>query len=421
MRSRDKCNLCSPSNDTLERALYDMAHTPVRDFSTLASLASHQADGFSEHVREFARRRRQENMRDSGADRAKLSRIRDDLFDDVLDALANGGDILKLLDGYLNSGSRHVLEERVAQGDMSRSVVEEKDVVNALDTFINAGLIEMLAGRYRLTPKGFRRLARHILKTVLENASPVLPGINPTGNEGFGMIEGFTVRRYEFGDAFSRIDIQATLLSALEKNHAVPVKFTEADIHIRETITASRMASGLMIDASGSMTGEKLKAARDVCLALSELAERTGGDILKIYVFSSTVQEIPCWKILDHSFSGTITDIAAALKKFRMDTRSFHGDKQVYLITDMAPNTQDGKYVGFDRAVPGVLEEARRCSLKNITVNIIMMDERINTGDLACTLAKRNTGRVFFVKPGDLGRVVIQDYLQKALRKTGRR
>ena len=420
MKIRAGCRLCARFDDSLERALYDMAHMPARDLRTLTSLAGHQADGLSEKAKDIARRRRQEDMRSSGADRAKLSRMRDDLFDNILDILAKGGEGSGLLDSYLNNASRYALEERVAHGDMSRSIVEEKDMLEALGIFADAKLIDVFEGTYRLTPLGCRRLARHILKTILENISPGLPGINPTGDEGFGMSEGFTTRRYEFGDEFSSIDTQATLLSALQGNRAFPIRFKEADIHIRETTVASRIANGLMIDASGSMTGDKLKAARDVCLALSELIGKTGSDILKVYVFSSTVRAIPSWEILNHRFSGATTDITAALRRFRADTRSFHGEKQVYLITDMAPNTENGKYVGFERAAPGVLEEARRCSLNGITVNIIMLDETKSMADLASIMARRNAGRVFFTKPGDLGRVVIEDYLQKTMRRKGR-
>ena len=421
MRMRRSCSLCARSSDTLDRALYDMAHIPTRDLRTLAGMAGHQADRFSEQVKEIARRRRQENIRDSGAVRETFSRMRDELFDDILDILAHGGDTANLVDRYFTSSSRQALEERLAQGDIASTVVEEKDVLETLNIFLNAGLIDLIPEGYRLTPRGSRRLARYILKNILENIDPGLPGINPTGDEGFGMSEGFTTRKYEFGDEFSRIDTQATLLKALERGRVFPVRFTEADIHIRETISASRIASGLMIDASGSMAGDKLTAARDVALALSALIGRSGSDILKIYVFANTVREIRPWEILDHRFPATITDIAAALKKFRRDIRSFRGEKQVYLITDMAPNTENGDYVGFERAAAGVLEEASRCSLEHITVNIILLGEAKNMGDLASTFARQNAGRVFCVQPGNLGKAVIEDYLRKTKKRKGPR
>ncbi len=414
-----RCSLCTRPDDHLNRALYDMAHMPARDARTLAGLAGHQADGFFEQVRDIARRRRQESARISGGGRASLSRMRDDLFDNILDVLAHGGDTRALVDGYLGSDSRYSLEERVADGDMSRSVVEERDVIDALKAFADAGLIDVLEGTYRFTPRGSKRLAGYILKTILRTISPGMPGMNPTGEEGFGTSEGFTSRRYEFGDDLSRIDAEATLLAALERERAFPVRFAGKDVRIRENIVSSRIANGLMIDASGSMKGDKLRAARDVCLALAEVIRKTGSDILKIYVFSQTVREIPYWQVHDHEFSGTVTDIAAALKKFRNDTRSFTGEKQVYVITDMAPNTENGNYVGYERAAPGVIAEARRCGMNGITVNIIMLDETRNTADLASRLARRSSGRAFFTSPGDLGRVVVEDYLKRTRKRGG--
>jgi uncharacterized protein with von Willebrand factor type A (vWA) domain len=56
------------------------------------------------------------------------------------------------------------------------------------------------------------------------------------------------------------------------------------------------MVNGLIIDASGSMEGDKLHAAMDISLALTELIGRSARDTLKIYVFSGTVEEVPYWR-----------------------------------------------------------------------------------------------------------------------------
>jgi uncharacterized protein with von Willebrand factor type A (vWA) domain len=42
-----------------------------------------------------------------------------------------------------------------------------------------------------------------------------------------------------------------------------------------------------------------------------------------------------------------------------------------------------------------------------------MLDEAKHLSEFASALARRNTGRVFFAKPGDLGRGVIEDYLKR--------
>ncbi len=418
MNLRDMCQLCTRNDDSLDRALYDMAHIETRDLATLSTLSRHQADGFFQKVRDIANRRGQEKRQALDADHKRLSRMRDDLFDQVLDLLAHKGSAQTLIDGYLDNDARYALEESVAHGDMPYDVVEEKDVLEALNVFRDAGLIDVFADTYRLTPRGCRRLAVYILKKTLETIIPGLPGANLTGDEGFGMSEGFVTRKYESGDEFALIDTQATLLAALERGGpALPIQFVERDIRIRETLVESRMASGLLIDVSGSMEGNKLKTAEDVCLALGELIRRTGNDILRTYIFSNTVEEIPYWQIHNRRLSGTVTDIAAALKRFRTDTRSFHGARQAYLITDMSSNTENGSYVGFERAAPRVLEEARRCSLNGIAVNIVMLDETRHLSDFASILARRSTGRVFFTRPDNLGTIIIEDYLRKRRRK----
>lgn len=414
MNRRQPCNLCVRSDDGLERILYDMAHMHNKDVRTLAGLGRHQADGFFEKVRDAASRRKEAQRQSSREDRRSLSRMRDDLFDELLEEISRGGGAGGLIDGYLNDASRHALEERVAHEDMSREYVEEKDVIEALSAFVDARLIDVVDGAYRLTPRGCRRLAGHILRRIIENVRTGPSGPNPTGDEGFGTSEGFVTRRYEFGDEFARIDTQATLLAALERSPgACPIRFEEKDVRVRETVVMSRIVNGLIIDASGSMEGDKLHAAMDISLALTELIGRSARDTLKIYVFSNTVEEVPYWEIPNRRFSGTITDMRGALKKFRTRTQSFRGDKQAYLITDTAPNSENGQYIGFERAVAGVLEEAHYCRLAGITLNIVMLDEAKHLSEFASALARRNTGRVFFARPGDLGRVVIEDYLRR--------
>jgi hypothetical protein len=215
MNTRQLCNLCVRSDDSLERMLYDMAHMHSRDIGTLASLGRHQAEGF---LREGSRRG---GPAEGGAEAVvpggpqEPLPMRDDLFDELLDELARGGGAGGLIDGYLNDASRHALEERVAHEDMAREYIEEKDVMEALSAFVDARLIDVVDGTYRLTPRACRRLAGHILRRIMESVRAGPSGPNLTGDEGFGTSEGFVTRKYEFGDEFARIDTQATLLAAL--------------------------------------------------------------------------------------------------------------------------------------------------------------------------------------------------------------
>lgn len=421
MNSIKQCSLCTRLDDSLERSLYDMAHMEQRDLKTLAGLSNHHAGGLFDRARDFARRRMDAERQEAQTNRSKLSHLRQRFFDELIGELASGGSAGRLIDGYMNDNDRHVLEEHLAHEDMERIFIEEKDVAQALESYVREGLIDFRQDGYMFTPKGCRRLAGYILRKIMEEVRPVAPGINFTADEGFGTREGFVTKKYEFGDEFSRIDTEATLLGALAKKGCRNgmIGFDEGDLRVRETIADSRVTSGLIVDVSSSMAGEKLRSAMDISMALAGLIGRVGRDSLRIFVFSHTVQEVPFWEMPNKRYAGNITDMRAALRRFRLAVSSSRGDRQGYLVTDTAPNSENGTYVGFERAIPGVIEEARQWRLAGITLNIIMLDETEHLREFSSELAKHNAGRVFFSRPADLGRIVLKDYL-KNRRKRGR-
>jgi uncharacterized protein with von Willebrand factor type A (vWA) domain len=105
------------------------------------------------------------------------------------------------------------------------------------------------------------------------------------------------------------------------------------------------------------------------------------------------------------------TDIRAGLRAFRQMVAHDAGNKQAHLITDSAPNFEDGEYVGFERGLAGVLDEARRYRVEGIVLNIVMLDEDPKLREMAAAIARENLGRVFFTRPGDLGLALVDDYL----------
>jgi uncharacterized protein with von Willebrand factor type A (vWA) domain len=149
--------------------------------------------------------------------------------------------------------------------------------------------------------------------------------------------------------------------------------------------------------------------------------KRNAGDRMRLFLFSSRVREMGCRDMLNVTFSGGTTDIRGALKRFRTAVAGERAEKQVYLITDTEPNCEDGKYIGFEKATLGVLQEALVYQREGITLNIIMLDSTPRLREFASVLAKRNLGRVFFAEPKDLGKVVIEDYLRTGKRQNRKR
>jgi uncharacterized protein with von Willebrand factor type A (vWA) domain len=100
------------------------------------------------------------------------------------------------------------------------------------------------------------------------------------------------------------------------------------------------------------------------------------------------------------------------MKAFRNAVINEKGDKQAYLITDTEPNSEDGVYVGFEKAIKGVLQEALHYRIEGITLNIIMLDQRPQLKEFARILAQENLGRVLFTNPRELGTLIVEDYLR---------
>lgn len=302
-------------------------------------------------------------------------------------------------------------------------------LVASLSEYAERGDLDYQGEEIKVTPKGARKLARQILRRVIEKLQGASVGSHPTAEIGWGGIQAPERRSYEIGDEYYRVDCEGTLLNALVRLSAratVPLLLQPEDFVVYEEMHQTRIFCGLIIDVSGSMlggrviggrllaqrvVGEKIFAAIRAALALAELIRKEPQDQLRIYLFSHEVREVSDYDLLNAKFYGGTTDIKSALQAFQKVAVKEKGDKQAYLITDTEPNTENGEYIGFRRAIPGVLEEARRYKEAGITLNVIMLDERPELKELAATLARRNLGRVIFTLPPQLGEVLIKDFL----------
>ncbi len=296
--------------------------------------------------------------------------------------------------------------------DISNKILP-KDVEECLDECVQQGDIEIENGQIRITPKGGEKLANRI-KVKLEQLHKARKGSHRIKRElGYGLDFALTTKKYESGDVYQSIDIQKTLLCSLERNaqkrNPSRISVKREDLRVFERTYENRMCIGLIIDESSSMGEDKRNAALDTCLALIKFKKPS--DRLKVFVYSAEAKEIPYWDILNTSLPGGTTDMRIALQTARVALRNERLNRQVYLITDTEPNTENGRYVGFEAAIPGVLREVARYRQEGITLNIIMLDDRAKPKELASHLAKINAGEVFFTSPSNLGKVVIDDYL----------
>lgn len=287
-----------------------------------------------------------------------------------------------------------------------------QDLQGLLTDYVEQGYLDWDGEEIKITSKGAKKLGSYILGIIVEKLIAKEVGPHHSPRVDYGAQLSTSTRKYELGDEYHRIDFEKTFLNALERNSTQErISLELDDLQIYDEIHESKMCAGLIIDQSGSMQGDKISAAIGTALALAELIRREPKDLLKVYLFSSKVREIPYFDMVNATRCGDSTDIRGALRAFRKGVINEKGDKQAYLITDAEANTEDGRPVGFQDATMNVIREALYYRQAGITLNIIMLDESPYLKEFASILAKRNLGRVIFSSPQELGEVIIRDYL----------
>lgn len=404
----DRCEKKCQESDSLK----ELASSSERSVSdvvnrTLRNNNSSVRDRAAEHTRQRLQQERQQLSKY----RQDLKKREEDLSYQASKDVLDKRDNKETADKILNDPARKGLEEKVRQLASKSQEVSDEDVRQTLKEFEKEGYIEIQKGEIKVTSKGARKLASSALERILGLLSTKDLGVHTEEKAGFGAELTTYSRKYELGDDYAMVDIERTALAALQRSGSLALKVD--DFHVFEEVHQSKLCLGLLIDESGSMRSDyKLSAAIETALALSELIRREPKDSLKTFVFSETVREIQPWGILNEMMSGGCTDIRAAMRAYRDAVRGEKGDKQAYLITDTEPNTEEGKYIGFDRAMMGVLEEALAYRREGITLNIVMLDRAAPLKELASLLARKNLGRVFFTSPMRLGQVLLEDYLR---------
>lgn len=387
--ARNFCNLCNRCLFTEtedSKILSEIAHSDDRDAKHLLREIEDSMPGLREKTSKWTQKRLEEE--------------REMLIDKVTERIARD-DMRKEVEKQIRELKYEPEEEIIRQ-----------DLEECLKDYIKQGYLDWEEEEIRITSKGAKILASEALNRILKKIAAREVGPHSFQQIDYGTDLAISSRKYEPGDEYHKIDFEKTFLNALERDLAQKkISLQPEDFQIYDEIRETRMCAGLIIDESASMRGEKTDAAIDTALALAELIRREPRDMLKVYLFSSQVREIPYYNIVNVSFSGDTTDIRAALKAFRKRVSNEKGDKQAYLITDTEANTEDGRAVGFKEATLGVIREALRYRQAGITLNIIMLDQSPRLKEVASILAKRNLGMVIFTSPQKLGEIVIEDYL----------
>jgi len=392
--------------------LRELAYSKNRSLRDILRRAQQKEDSNLHQLSsEYAAQRQREDETLLQQYQSELKQLEESTAYVALDKIMQGKEADEIAEWMLTNEARRNLEEKISALKWKSQDMSEDDIRRALQEYEKQGYIEIHEGNVKITSKGAKRLAGNALQRILQSLGKKEVGAHSIEEMGFGSEVSTYTRHYEAGDDYSMVNIERTALNALERSGRL--KLEPDDFEVHEEVHQSRLCAGLIIDESGSMRGNnKLAAAIDTALAFSELIARQPEDSLKVFVFSDTVKEIPSWAILNEALSSGSTDIREALRTFRDSVKTEKGDRQAYLITDTDPNTEDGRFVGFEKAADGVMEEAMRYRQDGVGLNIIMLDDTPHLKQLASALARKNLGSVFFTSPLKLGQVIIEDYLR---------
>jgi uncharacterized protein with von Willebrand factor type A (vWA) domain len=365
-----------------------------------------------DHARLQARERfrRIQHMREET--KAKLNKLEAEQMREAVEHLLESGEDLDFLQEIVSNKERKKLKDNIEVLEGESQGITKRDFEKVLSEFSMKGLTKAQRPKPVLTSKGAQLLGRCFLNHILQRLSRQGIGPHRVEDLGHGPWPSSTIRPYEVGDSYERISVERSLLETLERGGRFEDLRME-DFRVYEAVHSTKVIFGILVDQSASMNrGGKLEAAVETALVLTELMRILyPEDHLRIFSFSEEVREIASWELPSIAVPMGYTDIRSALRAFRQVVAKKAGNKQAHLITDSAPNFQNGEYIGFEIGLGGVIEEAKKYRAAGIMLNIVMLDDDVKLREMAKAIAKQNLGRVFFTRPGSLGDTVVEDYL----------
>ncbi|GAJ14286.1 unnamed protein product, partial [marine sediment metagenome] len=231
----------------------------------------------------------------------RLKQHQEQMFYQVMDGVFQDEDIDDIIEKIVSDALWKELTQKMRQLKYQPNELTAEDVESSLQEYIERGELQIEEGKIKITPKGARKLANQILRRILKNLGDLKLGPHGVEQTGYGAWISPASRKYEMGDEYARIDFEKTLLNALERKPRTGNKIglEPEDFQVFEEIHQTKMVAGIIIDTSGSMRGDKFSAAIDTSLALAELIRREPEDLLKVYLFSHHVEEIPYYDIVN--------------------------------------------------------------------------------------------------------------------------
>ena len=202
-------------------------------------------------------------------------------------------------------GYDQVMDFILSYGEKALDALEKLQPADQelLAKMMQEGMLEKVAGRFRLTPRAVNAMQRRALMEVFAHLPRGSREGHPTTNAGAGADRLEGTKKYTFGDPLSELDLHQTMRNALARQsrqageheqHHLPIRIQEEDLELHLVEGTTTCALCILIDQSGSMMRYgRFLAAKKVAMALTALVRaRFPQDTVDIVGFYSTATRV---------------------------------------------------------------------------------------------------------------------------------
>jgi uncharacterized protein with von Willebrand factor type A (vWA) domain len=347
----------------------------------------------------------------------------------------------------------YVLEYGDQAMEALRQAVEDPEQRKLVEKWIDEGLLDRIGARFRLTPRAIGSIQRKALMEVFKNLRADSSEGHETTQTGVGGERCEGTRPYQFGDAVSDVDLNATLRNAvLRSGPSVPIRLEERDFELHQTESKAVCSTVILLDMSGSMSRwDRFTQAKKCAMAMYALIrQRFPLDSVDVVGFASAAEVIPEHKlplVLPKRISMfdpqirlrvPLAKLAEAPQHFtnlqmglmtarRLLSRRGGTNKQVFIITDGQPTAHIERdhvhliYPPEESTAIATLSEAVLLARMGVRFSTFALIEDYFYMDWIAFvehLTKLTKGVAFYCTGGDLTHCVMESYLSGRKTKT---
>jgi uncharacterized protein with von Willebrand factor type A (vWA) domain len=357
-------------------------------------------------------------------------------------------------------GYDQIMDFILEYGEKALDAMEKMDPADAeiLQKLLEEGMLDKVAGKYRLTPRAINAMQRRALMEIFAQLPRGSREGHPTTNPGAGADRLEGTKKYQFGDPISELDLNTTLRNAVARQTktdgkaGLPINLNENDLELHQVEGNTNVALCILIDMSGSMMRYgRFLSAKKVAMALTALVrQRFPQDTVDIVGFYSTAtrireEQLPLVmpkRVSTHEYMINIkVPLEEAAKTHQHFTnlqlgmqmgRKILGARQaeqklMFVITDGQPtahvegNTLCLQYPPTQRTAMATLRESLLCMRAGIRVASFALCEDyfgMEWVEFVDQMTRLCKGVAFYCASGDLASCVMESYLSGKKKKT---